>query len=209
MICKVSLCKYLGVWLLSEGSCILSGVGFGGYDEKGNAKWNRLSNIKPWLFETSLTLQGIIQSFNINTNDWVKRYIFKRLKFLNNRHLSSLGALFFLAIWHGFAPGYFLCFGLEFFDIEAERKLQALLSPISKFTQNNPSSPITYVASLLCWVARTSTLHYGLMAFIAKTWSVSMDLYRATFWIGHIAPIAVMLLDPILSPLLVEKKKKT
>jgi lysophospholipid acyltransferase len=31
--------KYYIVWLLAEGACILSGLGFNGYDEQGNAKW--------------------------------------------------------------------------------------------------------------------------------------------------------------------------
>lgn len=31
--------KYYIVWLLAEGACILSGLGFNGYDDHGNAKW--------------------------------------------------------------------------------------------------------------------------------------------------------------------------
>jgi len=109
------LWKYLGVWLLAEGSCILVGIGYAGVDKFKNPQWNGLSNVLPLKFETTTTLAGTIQSFNINTNDWVKRYVFKRLKFLGNRQLSNLGAMLYLAIWHGFAPGYFIAFILEFF----------------------------------------------------------------------------------------------
>ena len=66
----------------------------------------------------------MVESFNINTNDWVKRYVFKRLKFLNNRNASSLGALGFLAIWHGLYAGYFLCFFTEYIEMEAEKKIK-------------------------------------------------------------------------------------
>ncbi|CAG8552738.1 2023_t:CDS:2 [Racocetra fulgida] len=43
---KFILSKYLGVWTLSEGACILSGISFNGYDDNGNPEWNGLSNIE-------------------------------------------------------------------------------------------------------------------------------------------------------------------
>jgi len=135
-----SLMKYFGVWLLSEGICVLSGVGFNGYDKDGKPLWNGLTNIKPLEFEFATNHQQVIESFNINTNEWAKRYIFKRLIFLNNRNLSSLGTLFFLAIWHGFAVGYFICFSFEFIYMEAEKRYQqstkSFVISIEKKTRN-------------------------------------------------------------------------
>jgi hypothetical protein len=76
-------------------------------------------------------------------------YVFKRLRFLGNKDLSQLGALFFLAIWHGLfsgilmehwpafpgtatcllypscAPvGYFVAFVFEFFCMMAENGIK-------------------------------------------------------------------------------------
>ena len=88
--CYFLLSKYLGIWLLGEGSSRLSGIGFGGYDSNGLPIWNGLANVNPYLYETSTSIQGVVMSFNINTNDWSKRYIFKRLRFLGNKDLSLI-----------------------------------------------------------------------------------------------------------------------
>ena len=65
-------------------------------------------------------------SFNINTNLWSKRYVYKRLAFLGNRDLSQLGTLVFLAVWHGFYTGYLWAFALEFLAMQAESLLRVL-----------------------------------------------------------------------------------
>lgn len=43
-----------------------------------------------------------------------RRYVFKRLRFLNNKEASKIGALGFLAVWHGFSFGYYVTFFAEF-----------------------------------------------------------------------------------------------
>jgi len=207
-ICKTILSKYLGVWLISEGSCILAGIGFAGYNKEGKAQWNGSANVDPYLYETTLNLQGIVLSFNINTNDWVKRYVFKRLKFLNNRHLSSLGALFFLAIWHGFYMGYFMCFFLEFLDMEAEKKLQRLNKPLVNWlTSSDVKKPLHYIWNFACWIVRTMTLHYGLTSFALKTPMLGINLYQGTYWVFHLSVVAVYILDAAIPPKRDDKKK--
>lgn len=49
------------------------------------------------------------------------RYVYKRLRFLNNRNISQLCSLVFLAVWHGLSTGYFMCFFLEFLIINGEK----------------------------------------------------------------------------------------
>ncbi|KAJ7382662.1 Lysophosphatidylcholine acyltransferase 3 [Desmophyllum pertusum] len=79
---RVAFMKYLAVWLLSEGSCIISGISYNGKTEDGKVKWDGLRNIKLSVYETMYTFQHCVDAFNINTNKWVFRYIFKRLRFL-------------------------------------------------------------------------------------------------------------------------------
>lgn len=63
----------LVAWLPQEGVCILTGLGFNGFDEYGTAKWDACANMKVWLFRTNPRFTGTIASFNINTNTWVSR----------------------------------------------------------------------------------------------------------------------------------------
>ncbi|KAM7444465.1 Lysophosphatidylcholine acyltransferase 3 [Porites harrisoni] len=120
---KLALMKYLAVWCLSEGSCIISGLSYNGRTKDGKVMWDGLRNIKVSIYETMYTFQQCIDSFNINTNKWVFRYVFKRLRFLGNKNLSHFLTLMFLAVWHGLFVGYFICFFLEFVIILMEKQV--------------------------------------------------------------------------------------
>src|SRR6266542_2719951 len=108
-------------------------------------------------FEFATSLNQIVGSFNTNTNLWTKIYIFKRLIFLGNKNLSSLGALSFLALWHGVYSGYFICFSLEFVDIETERRWSKRVEPYTKplyDPKNKSDSKIMILRRLhefACW----------------------------------------------------------
>uniref|UniRef100_T1GZ43 Lysophospholipid acyltransferase 5 n=1 Tax=Megaselia scalaris TaxID=36166 RepID=T1GZ43_MEGSC len=124
---KISLYKYISCWLLAEGSLILLGIA---YSPKSSQKdsdtlddWTACSNVKLVLLETGSRMLHYVQSFNVNTNNWVASYVYKRLKFLNNRTLSYAGALLFLAVWHGFHSGYYMAFALEYTIITFERQV--------------------------------------------------------------------------------------
>ncbi|NXI52192.1 MBOA5 acyltransferase, partial [Chloroceryle aenea] len=120
---KIILYKYVTCWLVTEGVCILVGLGYNGKDQSGKPLWDACANMKVWLYETTPLFTGTIASFNINTNAWVARYIFKRLKFLGNKLLSQALALFFLAIWHGLHSGYLVCFQMELLIVIVERQV--------------------------------------------------------------------------------------
>ena len=53
----------------------------------------------------------------------LNRYFFKRLRFLGNKTVSHFSTLMFLALWHGYYPGYFGSFMLEFFVMRAEKEV--------------------------------------------------------------------------------------
>lgn len=63
---------------------------------------------------------GVIESFNISTNSFASRYVFKRLRFLGSKQLSHTLALLFLAVWHGFASGFYNTFALELVIMKME-----------------------------------------------------------------------------------------
>ncbi|KAF9580179.1 Lysophosphatidylcholine acyltransferase 3 [Lunasporangiospora selenospora] len=71
---KTVLNKYLGIWTIAEGPCVLSGITFNGYDEQGRPEWDGLRNVNPLKYEFATSLNQIIGSFNMNTNYWAKLY---------------------------------------------------------------------------------------------------------------------------------------
>ncbi|XP_068699220.1 lysophospholipid acyltransferase 5-like [Montipora foliosa] len=139
---KIALMKYLAVWCLSEGSCIISGIGYNGKTADGKVRWDGVRNVKLSVYETAYNFQHMIDSFNINTNKWVFRYVFKRLRFLGNKNLSHLLALMFLAVWHGLFLGYFVCFFGEFLVMLMEKQISNMCYAVTKRPLMEMPAPI-------------------------------------------------------------------
>uniref|UniRef100_A0A1B0AI88 Lysophospholipid acyltransferase 5 n=1 Tax=Glossina pallidipes TaxID=7398 RepID=A0A1B0AI88_GLOPL len=121
---KFSLYKYISCWLMTEGALMCLGFTYNGDTLNGKPDWYGCSNVKLLHLETGTCMQHYVQSFNVNTNLWVAQYIYKRLKFLNNRTISYGGALGFLAVWHGFHSGYYMSFLLEYIVVTAEKQIE-------------------------------------------------------------------------------------
>jgi lysophospholipid acyltransferase len=110
--------KYYGVWTLTEGSCILSGIGYNGIDpQSGKAKWDRLTNVQPWEIETAQNTRAYLGFWNINTNHWLRNYMYLRVtpKGKKPGFRATLATFVTSAFWHGFYPGYYLAFVLAAF----------------------------------------------------------------------------------------------
>ncbi|MCJ1341112.1 lysophospholipid acyltransferase [Bachmanniomyces sp. S44760] len=110
--------KYYGVWSLTEGACILSGLGYKGVDPKtGRVQWNRLQNVNPWGIESAQNTRAYIENWNMNTNNWLRNCMYLRVtpKGKKPGFRASLATFVTSAFWHGFYPGYYLSFVLAAF----------------------------------------------------------------------------------------------
>jgi lysophospholipid acyltransferase len=144
--------KYYGVWSLTEGACILSGIGFKGIDPKtGKADWNRLQNVKPLEIELAQNSHAYLGNWNINTNMWLRNYIYLRVtpKGKKPGFRASMATFVTSAFWHGFYPGYYLAFVLasfiqnsaksEFYQISGIRVCTMLTVLPNRLTTLDPS----------------------------------------------------------------------
>lgn len=131
MLGVVTRMKYYGVWALTEGSCILSGIGFKGIDPKtGRADWSRLENVRPLGVELAQNSHAYLGNWNINTNHWLRNYVYLRVtpKGKKPGFRASMATFVTSAFWHGFYPGYYLSFILaSFMQNTAKSKLAPLL----------------------------------------------------------------------------------
>ncbi|XP_011198184.2 lysophospholipid acyltransferase 5 [Bactrocera dorsalis] len=123
---KVAIYKYVACWLLTEGALIILGISYAGKQENGKHDWSGCSNVNLIILETGYTMQHYVHSFNINTNQWLGQYVYKRLKFLNNRTISYAAALGFLAVWHGFHSGYYMAFFNEYMTVTVEKQFASV-----------------------------------------------------------------------------------
>lgn len=196
---RIALYKYISCWLITEGACIMFGVTHNGKDEAGNIKWDGLANVDIVRFETATEFNHYIQSFNINTNHWVAQYVYKRLKFLGNRHLSQGSALLFLAIWHGFHSGYYTCFIFEFMVMYMEKDWQGILKKnphVAAIFQKKPMDTLSYIALR---IYTFGFMGWCMIPFALLTFSKYWQAYGAVNYMG----IVLFLMWPIVySPII-------
>ncbi|GFO08427.1 hypothetical protein PoB_003493200 [Plakobranchus ocellatus] len=172
-----------------EGAIIITGMSYNGRDEHGNRRWDACTNIKVWQLETGETFSDFIQSFNVNTNQWMLRYVHRRLRFLGNKMLSQAITLFYLALWHGLQSGYYMCFFLELLETKAELEFKSLLKGLIA-SGLLPDVESWGWASLLGRVVRKLTLlflwSYALVAFALLDFDKWFPIYSSVFFIGHV-----------------------
>ncbi|PTB66592.1 MBOAT-domain-containing protein [Trichoderma citrinoviride] len=115
MASQVTRFKFYGVWALTEGACILAGLGYNGVDPvTGKVSWNRLQNVDPWMVETAQNPRAYLAGWNMNTNNWLRNYIYLRVTPRGKKpgFRASMTTFITSAFWHGFYPGYYLSFML-------------------------------------------------------------------------------------------------
>lgn len=172
---KFTLSKYVSAWLMAEGVCIMSGLSWTGQDWKGCA------NVKVIRLETSRKFGHVIESFNINTNQWVAVYIYKRLKFLGNRNVSQIVTLVFLAIWHGFHTGYYLVFFNEFLSIMVEREFLSIWSKSTKARRWSESPLGSKLLGVISWLYVVLFMPQALIPFVLLTYDKFIPAYMSLY----------------------------
>ncbi|XP_033221130.1 lysophospholipid acyltransferase 5-like [Belonocnema kinseyi] len=147
---RINLYKYISCWLMTEGVCTAFGLTYNGKDSKGLSKWDGCANVKLLTFENATEYDHYIQSFNINTNHWSAEYIYKRLKFLGSKLYSQVTTLAFLAVWHGFHSGYYMCFVMEFIIMYFEKDEALLCSNTVNLAERNIQVPPDFFGQSPC-----------------------------------------------------------
>jgi len=184
--CKITLSKYISLWLIAEGVCVISGLSFLGAteDNKGKLKidWKGCANVKTIRLETATKFGHVIESFNINTNNWVAVYIYKRLKFMGSRTVSQVVTLLFLAVWHGFHSGYYLVFLNEFLIIKVEREFLSIWSKSAKAARWQSSVQGARLLSLLGWLYVFMLLPHCLVPFVLLTYNKFVPSYMSMYF---------------------------
>lgn len=136
----VARMKYYGVWSMTEGACILSGIGYNGVDPvTGKIAWDRVTNIKPLGVELAQNTRAYLGNWNIKTNVWLRNYVYLRVTPMGKKpgFRASLATFTTSAIWHGFYPGYYLSFVLaSFIQTVAKSKFDLRKTSWSEPTAN-------------------------------------------------------------------------
>ncbi|CAG8601371.1 12798_t:CDS:10 [Ambispora leptoticha] len=185
--------KYYVVWLIAEGACILSGLGFNGYDDKGNVKWNRVTNIDVIAYETADNIKTLLEAWNMNTNKWLKNYVYLRITPSGKKpsFFSTFATFGTSALWHGFFPGYYLTFVSGAFVQSTHRAIRRNIRPL--FLTPKLSS-YKRIYDLTGWFVTQTTINYLIVPFILLSLRQSLYVWKLNYFTPHIGVILINVL---------------
>jgi len=205
--CKFILAKYLSMWLMAEGICAISGLSYTG-KEGGEGDWKGCANVKLRRLETATRFGHYIEAFNINTNQWVMNYVYKRLRFLNNRNISQGSALVFLAVWHGWHSGYYVTFFNEFVVMNFERDWTKVWSRSPRVARWAEHPAYETVTGILGWVYVHFFLPHCFLAFPLLTFERYGPAYQSLYFLEYLFFIGWLLWGKLIKLWLLSPKKK-
>ncbi len=223
--------KYYGVWTLSEGACILAGLGYNGVDPAtGKVSWDRLQNINPWGVEFAQNTRGYLEAWNINTNKWLRNYIYLRVTPRGKKpgFRASLATFTTSAFWHGFYPGYYLAFVLaSFIQTVAKSMSPHPLIYVFAFTNLTPDMrrnfrpffldpktgadlPTKKLYDVASWLTTQLTFSFAAAPFLILTFSGSLMVWSRVYFYGAVgtAVLTVFFASPARAYLKKEIEKR-
>ncbi|KAH6622041.1 MBOAT, membrane-bound O-acyltransferase family-domain-containing protein [Boeremia exigua] len=177
--------KYYGVWSLSEGACILSGIGYNGIDLKtGRAKWDRLTNIHPIAIETAQNTRAFLGEWNINTNLWLRNYMFLRVtpKGQKPGFGATLATFVTSAFWHGFYPGYYMAFVLAALLQAAAKSGRRLVRPLFLGTDGKSALPTKIYYDVFTFFLTQAAFTFTVAPFILLGFSDTLKVWSRVYF---------------------------
>ncbi|KAK6006001.1 hypothetical protein QM012_006411 [Aureobasidium pullulans] len=193
--------KYYGVWSLTEGACILSGIGFKGVDPKtGKADWNRLQNVKPLAIELAQNSHAYLGNWNINTNMWLRNYVYLRVtpKGKKPGFRASMATFVTSAFWHGFYPGYYLAFVLASFIQNSAKNSRRLIRPFFMSADGTKALPSKRYYDIFTWLCTQLAFSFTVAPFIFLGFGNSLLIWQRVYFYTVIGVTASSLF--LLSP---------
>lgn len=187
--------KYYGVWTLSEGACILAGLGYNGVDPvTGKVSWDRLQNIDPWGVEFAQNTRGYLESWNINTNKWLRNYVYLRVTPRGKKpgFRASLATFTTSAFWHGFYPGYYLSFVLASFIQTTAKNMRRNFRPFFVDPKTGAPLPSKKLYDVVSWLTTQLTFSFAVAPFLLLSFSDSWTAWSRVYFYAIIGTAAMM-----------------
>lgn len=187
--------KYYGVWYLTEGACILSGLGYRGIDPKtGRVQWNRLENVNPWGIETAQNTRAYLESWNKNTNNWLRNYMYLRVtpKGKKPGFRASLATFATSALWHGFYPGYYLSFVLAAFLQTVAKNFRRHVRPFFLTPDGQRPTEYKIYYDILSYIITQAAFSFTTAPFVLLTLPSSLLVWSRVYFYSVLGTAASM-----------------
>ncbi|XP_060574529.1 lysophospholipid acyltransferase 2-like isoform X2 [Ruditapes philippinarum] len=206
LLCSMTMHRpmYYFAWKLGElvnNSC---GLGFSGYDDKGNSKWDLLDNVKIYQLETCTSLKVNVDSWNVTTAHWLRYSVYERCP----ASIATWAVFIISAFWHGFYPGYYMAFLTAALFTTAARLVRRNIRPY--FLQSTVHT--NFYDFITFWFTRFAN-SYFILSFVLLETKYSIPLYGSLFWWLHLLSFGAIVyynfLQRIIFPVKKDKASKS
>ncbi|KAK6202743.1 MBOAT, membrane-bound O-acyltransferase family-domain-containing protein [Scheffersomyces amazonensis] len=187
--------RYYSIWLIAEGACILCGIGYNGYDSVTNQiKWDRVQNIDPYTFETGQNIHICLEAWNMNTNKWLKNYVYLRVARKGRKpgFKSTLFTFVTSAFWHGTRPGYYMTFVLGAILQTVGRIFRRHLRPIFLQADGKSAKPSKKYYDIVCYIITQLSIGYLAQPFVFLDFPRSVKAWTTCYFYLPIISILVI-----------------
>lgn len=177
--------KYYTIWLIAEGACILCGIGYNGYDAETDLfKWDRVQNIDPLAFETGQNVHTCLEAWNMNTNKWLKNYIYVRLARPGKKpgFKSTLCTFATSAVWHGTRPGYYLTFVMGAFMQTLGRIYRKNFRPIFLEADGKTPKASKLYYDVVCYIVTQLAFGFAVQPFVILDFKTSIYSWSTVYF---------------------------
>ncbi|XP_034285136.1 lysophospholipid acyltransferase 1 [Pantherophis guttatus] len=186
VVMQASKPKYYFAWTLADAINNAAGFGFNGVDEKGNYRWDLLSNLNIRNIEMATSFKMYLENWNIQTTAWLKRVCYDRTSWYPTALTFLLSAL-----WHGVYPGYYFTFTTGIFMTLAARRIRNNCRPV--FIS---SKLLKVFYDIVTWLATQLSVCYTVAPFVLLAVEPTIKLYKSLYFHMHILCILVLLVLP-------------
>ncbi|KAL2271685.1 hypothetical protein VTJ83DRAFT_1056 [Remersonia thermophila] len=187
--------KYYGAWTMSEGACILAGLGYNGVDPAtGKVSWNRLQNIDPWRVESAQNTRGYLDAWNINTSKWLRNYVYLRVTPRGKKpgFRATLATFVTSAFWHGFYPGYYLTFVLGALIQNVAKHLRRNIRPFFLDPRSGAPLPSKKYYDFASWLTTQLAFSFAVAPFLILEFRGSFRAWSRVYFYGLVGTAALM-----------------
>lgn len=191
--------KYYFAWVLTEAVNNSAGLGFNGFDEKGNAKWDLLENVNIAGVEQATSQKEIIDNWNKTTTYWLRHVIYDRVK-----RMRTLSVFAISAFWHGFYPGYYVTFATGALYTITARLVRRNIRPI--FLKAN----LHFLYDIITTIVTRVTNSYGALPFVYLEFMPGIKAYLSVYcWVHVCCLIVILRYSLFAAPRKIEKDETT
>lgn len=184
--------KYYGIWTLTNGACIVSGLSYNGNRADGSSRWDRCKNINVLGVEFANNWKELLDAWNMNTNVWLRNNVYKRVARPGKKpgFKSTMATFLTSAFWHGVAPGYYFTFVLGGLLQSVGRSARSHFRPLAFKDVRSPNptpstltkfNAVQLAYCAVCILATQLTMDFAVLPFmlleVKKSWAGWGELY--------------------------------